>query len=879
MTISFDKSKTLTFFQRHDAFSALIVFVCLSVYALGANPFAGQTVAPFDRLLQFPGWSTIQSDRSAVHTERSDILDSQLPTWITLKDQIRKGETPLWYPNGAGGQPISLELCNPAFLLFVAIKDNAVAYYMVGLAKLVISGFGCYLLLRIFLRWLPSMWGGIVFMLCGFNAAWFFWEQVTTAMWIPWLFWATVSYLKTEDRRWLPAIAICSLLLIFGGFPPVAAFGFYAFALLIIAWNISDFIKGGDVTPPSPPLKLRGGSGALFIKSFEILKKTALPLLAVGISFLMSAITIIPFRDFLSGTDQSRRTGFGPRFSIHDLSIFFSFENPPPVERTVYVGIAVLIFSLVGIFQAFRTADEKLRKFILLNLFLVIVTISITFGLLPEGLIRALPVFNSNPWGRLIVITLLALSVLSAVGLNFIEIKLRELSSRYFGLTPLNAHLIMTVLLIGIIAVQFHSQKSLFNRFNAVVPSAWFYPLTPSIKYVKEHLRPLQSVIADANSYWFAGTLGAYGIPEWYAHSYRTDREKEVLSELAHNRSKSPTTMVIDGKSIRFNSPLMDKLAIKYLLVNKDMGNKRLFELAELSHDPAPPLPYNVWKQYIYIPENIVAGAIGFSFVTYGEEHAPANVRLTLYRDSDKNFFLDSYLDKNEITEKEWAFFPLPDKTFLDKGGYYLVLSLPGYSGPRSLTVWATKNKDNTGSFLEINGAKTDLSLIWKIGYFEDMDLVAKNWKMITLENDNVIYENRHVTNSAYFVKDLDASGDGADFSDLDVKRISVDRIEIDNTHRDAGWIVLPMSLHPGWKAYIDDRQVKYDTYLGILPAIPVNGPSHVTFEYEPKSFHSGLKVSLAGLFVFLVFSGFCLGRLKSRSDFRAKTQRKDEQS
>ena len=38
-------------------------------------------------------------------------------------------------------------------------------------------------------------------------------------------------------------------------------------------------------------------------------KKTALPLLAVGIAFLMSAITLIPFLDSMSGIDLSYRTG------------------------------------------------------------------------------------------------------------------------------------------------------------------------------------------------------------------------------------------------------------------------------------------------------------------------------------------------------------------------------------------------------------------------------------------------------------------------------------------------------------------------------------------------------------------------------------------
>jgi hypothetical protein len=75
----------------------------------------------------------------------------------------------------------------------------------------------------------------------------------------------------------------------------------------------------------------------------------------------------------------------------------------------------------------------------------------------------------------------------------------------------------------------------------------------------------------------------------------------------------------------------MDKLAIKYLLVKNDtLWNKKTLELPALSHDPAPPLPFNSWRQHIYIPSDTVVDSIGFLFSTYGSEHAPANVRLHL---------------------------------------------------------------------------------------------------------------------------------------------------------------------------------------------------------------------------------------------------------
>jgi hypothetical protein len=58
---------------------------------------------------------------------------------------------------------------------------------------------------------------------------------------------------------------------------------------------------------------------------------------------------------------------------------------------------------------------------------LVIAATLIAFGLLPHEFIRALPVFSNNSWGRLVVVMLLGLSVLSAVGLELIFTELPAL--------------------------------------------------------------------------------------------------------------------------------------------------------------------------------------------------------------------------------------------------------------------------------------------------------------------------------------------------------------------------------------------------------------------------------------------------------------------
>jgi hypothetical protein len=848
-------------FLRYHLPAAFVVIFCLAVYAMGANPLAGQTVAPLDLLISSLGWSSVSAVPKTVHGESTDIVDSQLPTWISLKEQIRAGKGALWWPYGSGGQPAVAEISNPSFLLFLMVKDNALAYYLVGLAKLVLSGVGCFLLLRVFLPWLPSVWGGIVFMLCGFNAAWFFWEQVSTAMWIPWLFWATARYLRSGDTRWLPAVTVISLLLIVGGFPAVAAFGFYSFALFTLAWNAHAAFAGRN------RMSSRNANGISLC-----IRRTALPLAAVGIAFALAAIALLPRLDFFSGIDLSYRTGTafgdsrifgaGTNFrGIRDLMLFLSYEDPSQIERTAYAGILVLIFAMIGIYAAFRAPDRDLKRFAVILAFLSLFTTSMAFGLLPHKFITAIPVFSSNNWGRLIVIPLLGLAILSSIGLSFFLSNAPGPAGRLLKTTPANAHRAFLVLAVLLLAVQFHGQKKLFNRFNAVVPSAWMYPSTPSINYTKDRLKPLQSVIADA-SFNMSGSLGAYGIPQWHAHTFKTAGEKEVLSSVVHDPFPSPTSSFIDGSKIQFDSPLMEKLAIKYLLINRGLVEREfIFKLPEVARGPAPPLPDYAWKQHFTVPGDMTIGHIGFVFFTYGAEHAPANVRIVLYKDGDPRPITGSELDKSAITDGKAAYFRLPERVSLKRGGYTLAVSLVDHTGPGKLSALVADTPEHSGDYLALNGKRSGSSLKYGMVAYERRDLsaISKNWDVIELEKNVAIFQNKRVTNSAYVVRTLDASGGQVDFSGLDVVQPSSGLIKIDYSRAIAGWIVLPMHLDPGWKAYVDDRRVKYDAYLGILPAIPVNGAGRIVFKYEPESLKKGAVVSLAGLSLFAFFIVFCV--------------------
>jgi len=435
--------------MKRETLGAFLVLLLLAAGALGANPFAGQTVAPMDLLLGWSGWSTISMEKTVVNWSPHDIIDSVLPFWLAMKRELRSGHLPLWYSSSAGGTPLNYDLFNPLFWLFAAVKDHALAYYLVGLAKLVIAGCGTLLFLGMFVGWLPSLWGGIVFMLCGFNAAWFFWDHVSTAMWIPWLHWAVVSYLRTEDRKWLPVLSVASLLMIAGGFFSVAAFGFYSVALVVLLWSAGDLYY---------QMRQRSSSAAASLAKF--LRQTLLPLSAIGIAFVMAGGALLPFAVEMSGVNLSMRTGGQTKFDgLADLALFFRLERPLDMEVTAYVGIPVLLFALTAILWSARATFVRTRRIVFIYGTLTAVATAIAFGLLPAGMIQTIPIFNSHPWGRLIVISHLGLAILSAFGLHFMFGPYVQRAGASATVGKFVSRGAALLLLMALLAFQFQAQK------------------------------------------------------------------------------------------------------------------------------------------------------------------------------------------------------------------------------------------------------------------------------------------------------------------------------------------------------------------------------------------------------------------------------------
>jgi hypothetical protein len=662
---------------------AFLIYLMLAAFVLGANPFKGETVSPVDLLLAHTGYHSIHKSvgfsGSVVHRERGDVIDGTYPGWTYLKKHLRDYRFPKWNLNVHSPINISIFsiIFNPTMLSFMAVKDSAYGIYLGGLLQLTIAGFGVYLLMRVFISFPGAFFGGIVYMMSGFNTAWFF--VLTTGIWIPWVFWAVARYLESGKQLWGLAVTLTSLCLILSYFYAVAGWTFYAVSLFILFWNLFYFSDW---------------------KSFVI--KNIQPILFIGLAFIIAFSSFMPTFDQLDRADLSSRFNTGPLpASYLNLLADPFFLNLLRAEFTVYTGTISLILTGFVIFVFFQRSEKKQYLISVFGGVLLFLTLSIVFGFFKTSWVKLIPLFNFNPWNRLFSIIGFCFAILSAIGLDRLLFFLKNR-------IKLNSVILMVFVLL-LMRYQILDQKEIFNRFNAIVKTSWFYPETETLKYVKENIRPLQTVIADG-AYFVGGTLGVYGIPEWFGHNTYTNIEKKLINQLLRSGWASPYVPGISGSKINYTSSLMNAFGVRYILLVKQ---------------------------------------------------------------------------------------PL-----------------------------AILNDDQFNETFRVSQPEEKILLL----------------------------ENLKAPSGAYFIKDLTLSPEKIVTKGVNALVENDSNIIIRSTIKEAGWLVLPIKFFPGWQAFANSKKLKIKKYLGVFPAIPVDGTvKEIRYEYHPKTHILGSFVSIAGVVLFLI--------------------------
>jgi hypothetical protein len=804
---------------RHCVFIAFIGYVLLAAFVLGANPLRGQIAGPFDLLLSQGGWGSEVGTGQVHHFERSDALDFYLPRWIQSRQALRQGQLPLWNDLSAGGEPGLLNLANgeltPAFAVFALSPNPAYGYYVAVVLNLALGGCGVFFFLYRRLRLFAAAFGGVVFMLCGFTAAWLYSPHVTTVIWICWL-------LGSLDRCWhrpsfasMLAVAASFALLLLGGFPFVTVLGAGAAALFVLCLTLIERPQNWRA-----PLKH-------IVVGFACGLGLAAPgLLGLGEWLAQLNLGYRMSGSFLAGLSNMK-------YLLRSVAI-----NQPDVETTMYAGRLAESLALIMLLAVLALMIVRRRRPQLVEIFALLLGVIgsiLIFEIIPSKYLLWVPGLAGNSWSRAICLLDLAIAIAAASALNVLGNMMHR-----------TAYLAFAVVLL---VLQVRDSGHLFRQFNGAVPAWMFYPKVALLEKIRAHTAPFQSVIADDN-FLVSGTLGAYGIAEWFGHGFKTDALKRSLEKVVDDPFDSPTASRIEAETFRLGSPVINALAIRYVIGDGGVFSRPAtpFSISVPTlKQPLPTMPEHRLVQSFVLDRAIKISGFHLLMGTFMRSNQKGVLNVS-FTEADKVTPLQVWnIPVEEILDNQSLFFELPAPIGLEKGRYLLGVTYSGASSDDQLTIWSSPGAWS-GCQLTVDDQAAsgcmNLSLDIpsdSLGSFAAIDRVGGIY----------LLENRSVPGGAYYLPTLDSVPLKSSSDLVRLLNYSNREFEVRYDGADRGFIVFPMNFRRDWHVYIDGKRVRPTKYLEALPAVLVTGACTVKLLYRPLALMVGVPVF--GLTLFLI--------------------------
>ncbi len=557
----------------------------------------------------------------------TDPVRQQYPWRTQSLISFENGKLPTWNSYAFSGTPGLANFQSAAFypfnILFFFLPYIYSWSILIFLQPLLAGIFLYFYLRNLKLDGYSSFFGGIVFAFSGFFVTWLEWGTVlSTALWLPLVLLSIDKIFEhKKDKRiiWPILLFISLAFAIFGGHLQTL---FYLF--------IFSFVY--------------------FLCRLWQSKKKIQFSFSVGVSIIsaliIGSIQLVPTFKFIQlsgrGMDMilwKEEGWFLPfRHMIQFVSPDF-FGNPTTLnywgawnygELTAYAGITTLMFGLVAIL--FRR-DKKTWLYLSAIIFCLMLILPSPISKLP--FILNLPFISTSQPTRLIFVIDFSLSVLGALGLNYLIVKgkiknvvipvaficlillflvaFAVLGGR-FGIDPINLMIAKRNLILPIGIFAFSSIavicflllpkkfKSVFlillifitvadlfrfsGKFNTFSNKEFLYPQTKSTEFMRNNLGLYRIGTADARLMApnFQIMHGLYSV-EGYDPLY-IGRYAEFIAAI--NRNKPDIAPPFGFNRIirveNYSSPLINLLGIKFVMSMTDMNNpgfEKVFEEGE----------------------------------------------------------------------------------------------------------------------------------------------------------------------------------------------------------------------------------------------------------------------------------------------------------
>lgn len=243
----------------------------------------------------------------------------------------------------------------------------------------------------------------------------------------------------------------------------------------------------------------------------------------------------------------------------------------------------------------------------------------------------------------------------------------------------------------------------------------------------------------------------------------------------------------------------------------------------------------------------LLAG-ISVRLATYRRSDLEGTVRLTLL-DSTSTEVARSEIDARYLIDNALAdfYFPRPVMLGRENYGFSLTYAPPSGAQPR-LTAWAAE-AGTAESGLLVDGAPSP----GVVEYVLHPGTGARGpFNRVFTGAGISVYENTSSPDGPYFVGSLDDTPDAHSGRRVRLEQYSPERFVMRYSGDAPGFVVVPMSVSSGWAVTVNGKPTKVRAMAGIMPAVPVNGPATIRFEYLPRV-SDWLAVWFASLIGFLL--------------------------
>ncbi len=809
-------------FLKNEYFQAcVILLVILNVFFLpviwgNKTLMAGARDAP--SILPGGAYGDINPPRRFHRTP-----DPGAPAWhyeplvkIIQNQYLNERNVPLWNPYSAFGTPLAADMISQPFYplsILLSLCPTAQTYDLFIILRLFLAGIFAYLFLRLFINKTPALFGSITFMFTGYFILYLNMPHLSVEVLLPAVFYCFELLLRRSDFKRIVCAALIVFLTISGGMPE-STFLILSFGYLYYLFRL--------FTDPS----IRNEKW-LHIKNFIWLNV---------LGFALSAVLLLPFLEFMKysyDVHQPSNLGGVIRGIDHDSGfksflvylipmIFGGALNSVFPERTGITGywgvlsFLLAIFSVIAFFRSKKNfcfnATASIVIFFSCAAALMIMK---RFGSVLVNWIGCLPLSNMIYYPKYQEPLLgFAVAVLSGIGLSALGEKLKQ--KHFLTAIAVTAGIIIVFIMCWIPTIAVIKYKS-FTFLN--IAAAFFLLSSITILYlisrrsVKVRSRLQLIFIFMLTAELFCNFI----LPSFYSLNNLPDQNADPYK----------------------GAPYID-----YLKENND-GYFRVFGRENVL--------YPNWSGVFGLSDvrqlNAMSFAKYFVFVRnfFAEES------------DDQKPYGAPFTDRFTGSEKDYFFNTLTESRFLQLSSVKYLLSISPYElPPRNQGLSGEtpdqfkKVYDNEIKIYEVSDILPRTSVYFQAELIDQDNYVLSRLKdpsldirqCILIDSSDLNSREKELVNSINNFSPRMAQA--TEISSYESRKVVL-KTELSQP----GILMLNDTWYPGWKAYVNGREVKILKANYLFRGVLLEEGQHtVEFRYEPLSLRLGRLISATSLIV-----------------------------